>query len=385
MKITCTQENFKKAIFYCERIVSKQNLLSVLNNILIETEKGGLKISATNLEIGIITRISAKMEKEGKITIPAKLLSNFLTNLPGEENILLATDDQNLKIKSGSVKAEIKGLSAEEFPLIPKKTSDAQIKISVPKLKLIISKILTSIALNEVRQELTGVDMVLEENNVFFASTDSFRLSEYKLALKKEDSENPLYKALISKRNNIIIPASTLAELARVMSTQEEGEVEIIIEESQIFFEIGRTRIVSRLINGKYPEYKHIIPKDFSTRIVGEKSGIQSAVKMASIFSAGKTGEINLKSDSKEGKIFTSAKSAEVGENVSELEIDVVGPDQEITLNSKYLLDGLNNISSSKVAILANNNVSPIALKEINEKTGEVLEDYIYIVMPIKN
>ena len=130
MKLTCTQENFKKAIFNSERVVSKQTTLPILNNILFEAGKADLKLSATNLEIGVVVKIGAKIEKEGKITIPAKLISNFVNNLPAGENITLETAEQGLKIKSGSAKAIIKGLPATDFPLIPKKNSDFQLQIS---------------------------------------------------------------------------------------------------------------------------------------------------------------------------------------------------------------------------------------------------------------
>lgn len=385
MKLTCTQENFKKAIFNSERVVSKQTTLPILNNILFEAGKSGLTLSATNLEIGVVVKIGAKIEKEGKITIPAKLLSNFVNNLPAGENITLETAEQGLKIKSGSAKAIIKGLPATDFPLIPKKNSDFQLQISGAELKDIVSKIAISVAFNEARPELTGINLILGEKELFFASTDSFRLSEKKMGLRENNINKELYKALISKKDSIIIPATTMVELARIVSSEEDGTVKITIEEGQIFFETDGAILVSRLINGKYPEYKHIIPKEFATRIVGERTLIQGAVKMASVFAAAKTSEIVLKSDADAEKVLVEARSVEVGENSTELKLDSTGPSQEIIFNSRYLLDGINIVGTSKVAILLNNSSSPAALKEVDEKTGKVLEDYTYIVMPIKN
>jgi DNA polymerase-3 subunit beta len=385
MKLICTKENFKKAIFNSERVVSKQTTLLILNNILFEADKNILKVSATNLEIGIVSKIGAKIEKTGKITIPAKTISGFVNNLPPEnENIFLEAINQELKIKSGSLKAIIKGLSAEDFPLIPPKKADFLFSIPVEILKSIISKTLPCVAFNEIRQELTGVNIVLTEKDIFFAATDSFRLSESGFKLKTENINQEIYNIFIKKINNLIVPANTLVELLRVISG-ESADVIITIEEGQIFFEVSGIKIVSRLINGKYPEYKHIIPGAFGTKIILDKNLIQSAVKMASVFTQSKSGEIFLEADLAGKKIIIGAKNSEVGENSSEIKVDITGQDQRVVFNPRYLLDGLSSISSKLVAILINNETSPVALKEIDEKTGEILDGYIYIVMPIKN
>jgi DNA polymerase-3 subunit beta len=385
MKLICTKENFRKTIFNSERIVSKQTTLPILNNILFETEKNGLKISATNLEIGVISKIVAKIEREGKITIPAKTISGFVNNLSGaDENIALETADQGLKINSGSLRAVIKGLSADDFPLIPPKKAEVLFSMPSEDLKKIISKIIPCVAFNEIRQELTGVNVILTEKELFFAATDSFRLAEARFELKKENTNSEIYTAFIKNISNIIIPANTLVELLRIISN-EDGLVSVTIEEGQVFFEINGTRIVSRLINGKYPEYKHIIPNSFKTRAVGEGKIIQGAVKMASIFTNGKSGEIFLEISAEGEKVKIGAKNSEVGENVSEINLDVQGGSQRAIFNPKYFLDGLNSISTSKVAILLNSESSPAAIKEINEQSGEIVDNFIYVVMPIKN
>jgi len=385
MKLICTQDNFKKAIYNTERIVSKQNTLPILNNILFEAKKGFLVLSATNLEMGAQVKVGVKVEKEGKITIPAKIISSFSNNLPQGDNVLIESVEQGIKIKSGSFKAIIKGVSADDFPLIPKKSSEYLLNINSIDLKNILSKEMVSVAQNEARQELTGINLILSQKEIFFASTDSFRLSESRISINKENINKEVFEAYINKKDSIIIPFGTLNEVMRIISNNEECDVKITIESGQIFFEIEETKIVSRLINGKYPEYKHIMPKDYKTRVVLEKSVFQNAVKMANIFASGKSGEISIKIDSGAKKIFIGASSAETGENSTELKFDVSGPSQEVILNSKYLLDGINSISTSKVAFLMNSESTPIALKEINEQTGEVLHDFTYIVMPIKN
>jgi len=388
MKLICTQEKFKKALFNLERVVSKQNTLPILNNILLEAEKGVFKLSATNLEIGVIIKISAKIEKEGKITIPARLIGNFIANLSslGEDNIALEAADQTLKIKSGRSRAIIKGLPADDFPLIPQKTSDFLINISSFILKKAITKIITCVGYNETRQELTGVNIIFNPHGFFLAATDSFRLAESQLKLTDENINKEAYEALLKTKSNIIIPSATLLELSRIIQNESaEGPVKITMENSQIFFDLEGINIVSRLINGKYPEYKNIIPQEFKTVIQGEKELIQSVVKMASVFTSGRSGEINIKINSEEKRVIFEAKSAEVGENSSELKLEITGPSQEIIFNSRYLLDGLNTLSTPQAALLVNSGSSPAALKEIDLEKKSPAADYVYIIMPIKN
>ncbi|MFZ2193842.1 MAG: DNA polymerase III subunit beta [Candidatus Moraniibacteriota bacterium] len=387
MKLICTQENFKKAIINSERIVSKQTTLPVLNNVLLEASKSYLKIAATNLEIGIEIKIGAKVEEEGRITIPAKLLGSFSSNLIDGENIELELDKQNLKIKNGLTKASIKGFSAEDFPLIPQKSTEEVLGISVVKLRDIFSKIIISVAHNDARQELTGVNVVFKEDLIFFASTDGFRLSEYVLALNDCEYNKEIYTAFLEKTQNIIIPSSTLIELNRIISSSldEKSLVKIFIEDGQIFFEFNEMKIVSRLINGKYPEYKHIMPETYKTTIIGEKRVLQNALKMASVFANNKSSEVVLKIDSQAGNIFINTKSAEVGENSTEIKFEAQGESQEVVFNLKYLLDGINAITTTNLALMANSDASPVALKEVAEKNKEVLVGFTYIVMPIKN
>ena len=383
MKLICIQENLKKAISNTERIVSKQNTLPILNNLLLEAKKGRLSISATNLEIGIISNISAKVEKIGKITVSSKILSSFVNNLEEDEKVRLELKGDILKISSGKSKANIKSIPTDDFPLIPQKKSEFLFSLGSGKLREAISRTLVCVAFNETRQELTGVDVVFGKNKLFFAATDSFRLAEQTVELEKNDI-GANYLAFIEKNENIIVPATTFAELIRIIQNEELGLIKVAVEEGQIFFELGSTQLVSRLINGNYPDYKHIMPSEYKTRVVGEKEKIVRALKMASIFSS-QSNEIVLKVDTKKpSKVVIEASSDEAGENSSEIELEVSGPNQEVVFSPRYLVDGFNTVGTEKVAILLNDDKSPTALREINEKDGKILGDYVYIVMPIK-
>lgn len=384
MKAICTQENFKRAIYNTERVIGKQSTLPILENILLETEKGMLKFSATNLEIGVFLKIGAKIEKEGKITIPAKLLGNFVNNLPLEDNIQIEASDQVLKIKSGGYKATIKGLGAQDFPIIPELSDEFLFSFRGEELKEALPKLLACVSLDGARPELGGINLVFGRGEIDMAATDSFRLLEIEIGIIKENEER--LNSFISKTNSIIIPASTLAEVFRVISP-ETKEVKVAIEENQIFFQIDNVRIVSRLVNGKYPEYKQIVPKDFTTKTIIEKEDFLRAVKIASLFTNGKSGEINLKLDSKEGKVGVSAESEEKGENKTEIKAGIKGENQEIILNPRYVIDGINSVSTARIALLANSESSPVVIRLVQEKEEEmkIIDKLTYVVMPIKN
>lgn len=383
MKLTCTQENFKKAIYNTERVIGKQTTLPILENILLETEKGMLRISATNLEIGVFLKIGAKIEKEGKITIPAKLISSFVNNLPTGENISIETDDQLLKIKSGNYKANIKGLSAQDFPIIPEFNGVFLFSFSASELREVLPKLLMSVSVDGTRPELSGVNMILGEEGINMAATDSFRLLEVKTGFTKEKEEE--YRALLSKINSIIVPSSTLAEVLRAISPETQ-EIKVAIEENQIFFQVDNVRIVSRLINGKYPEYKQIIPKDFSTKAIIDRDELLRAVKIAGFFT-GKSGEVNFKLGAKEGELEITAQSEEKGENKTQIKAEIEGGDQEIVFNPRYVMDGIIAATTPKIAFLANSGSSPVVLRMVNESEDkkEIDEKLTYVVMPIKN
>ena len=381
MKVFCTQENFNKAIFNTERITGKQITLPILNNILIETEKGRLKFSATNLEIGVVSIIGVKIEKEGKITVPAKLISNFVNNLPHEGKILLEMKNQTLLLSTGNFKAQIKGLDPQDFPIIPKREDGFLFSIPAQNFKNAIMKILLCISINETRPELTGVNILFSDQKINLAATDSFRLAEETITIS-DIADN--YKKNLEKNNSIIIPSNTLSEVAKII-TPETEKIQVSIEENQIFFLLDDVYVVSRLINGKYPEYKQIIPKTFATRAVFKKEDILRAVKIASAFTNTKAGEIAVKIDAESKKIIITAQSQETGENISQINADTTGPSQNITLNPRFVLDGINPINTSNIAFLVNNNTSPAAIKAVDEKTGKIIENHTYIVMPIKN
>jgi DNA polymerase III subunit beta len=378
MKLTCTLENFKKAIYNTERVIGKQITLPILENILLETEKGMLKIAATNLEIGVSLKIGAKIEKEGKITVPAKVVSSFVNNLPNDGKISLEEKNQALNIKCEKYQAKIKGLGAQDFPIIPEIEGAFLFSVPAQELKENLPKLLGSVSVDNARLELNGINVILGEKEIILAATDSFRLGEAVISLKSEKNDN--YSLFISKTNSIIVPAMTFSEVLRSIAPETE-EVKVSVEENQIFFQIDNVRIVSRLINGKYPEYKNIIPQKTATQVFIDKDDLLRAVRIASVFAQSKGGEVKLAI--KREEIVVKAESEEKGENETELDAEINGTEQEIIFNPRYVLDGINAMTTPKMGILVNTADSPVIFRMIKGEK-QIIEKFTYIVMPIK-
>ncbi len=380
MKITCTQENLARALSYLERVVGKQTTLPILSNFLIETEKGRLKISATNLEIGVIVSIGAKIEKEGKITVPAKILSNFIYNLPSGDILTLEEENQHLKVVSTAYQIRIKGMDGKDFPIIPQFKKDYQYVFPAQVVKNALSRLLFCVSINEARLELTGISVSFLEDGIHLAATDSFRLAEEIIPLEKGVSS----QEILNKNTSLIIPNKVLHELIRVIAL-ESTEIKMALEENQIFFEVDGVEIISRIINGKYPDYQQIIPKNFSLQVLFDKQELQRAVKIAGALSSYSSGEIALVFD-KENKTCTFlSQSQEIGENKTVLPVGYVSGEGSLTIvfNPRYVLEGINVLTTEKILFCANNASTPASLQMVDsEETPD--KRYLYIMMPIR-
>jgi len=382
MKCICTQENLSRTISYLERIAGRQTTLPILSNFLLETEMGRLKISATNLEIGVIVYIGAKVEKEGKIAVPGKVLSNFIYNLPSGDVLQLESDKEGLKIESAGTQVKIKGVDGKDFPIIPQYKEKYPYFFPAQELKSALSRLLFCVSLNNARLELTGVHIFLYKDQIHLAATDSFRLAEEIIPLAGAGSNQSDF---LTKNQRLIIRGSTLQEIIRVI-TPESQEVKIALEENQIFFEIDGVQIISRIINGKYPDYKQIIPKEFSLSVVLEKETFQRAVKIASGFSSYSSGEIVLTFQPGEKQCVVSSESQETGENKTLLPIETLKGSAPLTIvfNPRYVLEGMSALPGEKILFLANNSSSPAALRAYDPETAAFRENYLYIMMPIR-
>ena len=365
MQIICLQENLKKMLNIAERIIGRNLTLPILNNILLFTEKNKLKISSTNLEIGINCWLSGKVEKEGSITVPAKLFSAFVNNLPNKK-ITLKTKNNQLEIKCANFKSVINGLNANDFPIIPKITENPLIKIKGNILKNNFSQVVDMVSFSESRPEISGVYMEFNNNSIKLAATDSFRLAEKNIEINGKKLN----------KQSIIIPQKTIQELIRVLG-EDNTDVNIVLSHNQILFDLGDVQIISRLIDGQYPDYPQYIPNKFQTQIIINKAELINNIKIASLFSE-KNNNISFLIRPNKSIVEISAKSGDIGENKSRIEAKIEGRGLNIILNSRYFLDGLNNIFSDKVIIGLNGDTKPVVVRPF----GDI--SYTYVIMPIK-
>ncbi len=375
MKLICTQENLARAISYLERIAGKQSTLPILSNILMEAEKGRLKLSATNLEIGVEVNIGSKIEEEGKLTIPAKLIANFIHNLPSGDVLELSTEHSSLTIKSTRYEGKIHGIDGKDFPIIPYFQGETYPFIfPAQELKQAFTQILFCVSQNESRMELTGVNMLLEGRRLCLAATDSFRLAEQQLVLTQE----------VADSQSFIVPSATCQELMRII-TPESKEVWVAFEENQVFFEVDGVKIVSRLIHGKYPDYKQIIPMTFTGTYTLKREEMIRAVKIASVLSSYSAGEITLTFTAGSQECLIEAVSQEVGSNTTRVPIsEQTGVVQDLVFlfNPRYVLEGLNAIRGEWVVCHTNTASAPIVLREKTPENERA--PYLYIMMPVR-
>jgi DNA polymerase-3 subunit beta len=373
MKFSCLQENLAKGLAIVGRAVATRSTLPVLSNILIATDEGRLKLSATNLEVGINCWIGAKVEEDGATTVPARLLTDFVNSLPAERiDGQLVARTQTLNLKCARYEANIKGIDAQEFPLILALSEDMGIGLDPAALREIINQVAFAAAIDESRPVLTGVLAEISGNQLTMAAADGFRLSVRTLEIPQEAPAS----------GRFIIPARALQELARV-SVEESEPVRMTVapNRSQVFFRMTDIDLVSQLIEGTFPDYQQIIPKGHATHLVVDAGELLKAVRIASFFAREAANIVRLQITPGDqglgGNLTITATSAELGDNVSEIEAAVEGEAIEIAFNAKYLMDVLSVISTPQVAIETTSPSSPGVIRPVGEM------EFVHVVMPM--
>ncbi len=366
MKLSCTKENLNQGLNIVGRLAKPQATLPVLSNILLKTENGRLKLSATDLEIGANCFIGAKIDKEGAVTIPAKLLIEYVM-MNDDNKIELSVENNTLNLKSEKYKAKIKGIAANEFPLIPEIKEKVAASFSPSKFKEAITQVLIAPSYDETKPVLAGVYLKLSKKEARFAATDSFRLAEKVITFEKEEER---------AEKTVVIPARTLSEVSRIIALIQPSQAQIAISSNQILFTLDDVEIISRLIEGSFPEYEAIIPKSTETQTVISTSEFQNTLKIANLF-AKETGS-NIKLEIKKSEILVSAVSSLLGENTSKLKAETEGPEVEITFNAKFILDALSVISAPKITLSVTGKLNPGLIKPFGQK------DYLYLIMPLQ-
>ena len=373
MKFSCLQKNLKKGLGMVGHSTGKKVDLPILNNILVEAKEGNIKLVATDLEIGTTQMIRGKVEEEGSCAIDAKTLINYISLLPGEK-VEIKEKGGKVEIISDKYQTKINSQAGEEFPLIPEVKRDKKIILSVNELKQALTQTYFAAASNENRMELSGVLFYFKDNSLFLVATDSYRLAERKVKIEAVD--------LMGDKEKIIIPNKTISELLKILNnlddendSEDTEKIEIFITETQILFKIGSTEMVSRLIEGHFPDYEQIIPTQIKLKLTLNRAELIRGVKAVSLFSKNDINDIKLEASNGKLKMFSANQE---GESSVELDGDFQGEMNELSLNYRYLIDGLNNINSDKVLLEVVDGNAPCILRPAGGT------DYVYIIMPIR-
>lgn len=379
MKISCLQENLARGLAVVGRAVATRSPLPILSNILLETDQGRLRMAATNLEIGINCWIGARIEEEGSITVPARLLTEFVNSLPpGQIDMELTRRTQTLNLKCARFEANIKGIDPSEFPNVPTADSiggrpQGALHLKADTFKRMIDQVVFAAATDESRPILTGVLTHFHQGGLTLAAADGFRLSVTTADVGVG----------VDETISVIVPARALAELNRVSSGQE-ATIELIITptRNQILFHLDDIDLVSQLIDGNFPDYKQIVPKSYSTQTVVSTQELLKAVKVAFLFARDAANIIRLHvvpgSDLTPGYVSVAATSAELGDNVSELDVTgISGEEIEIAFNARYMIDALSVAGTAEVALETTTTSSPGVIRPAGG------EDYLCVIMPM--
>ena len=375
MKITCKQQDLSRALSVVSHAVSSRSTLPILANILLSTDHDRLKLSATNLEIGINSWIEGQVQEEGAITVPAKLVTDYVNSLPqGGVDITVPDEGNTVTIKGGRSTTNIKGMDASEFPLIPSADGgETPINLDASLLKEMINEVAFAAADDESRPVFTGVLVQVSNERITFAAADAFRLA-VRVASLPGDTET---------RSDILIPAKTLTELGRILPA--EGPVQMIVtpNRAQVLFHTEQIDLVSRLIEGAFPNFRQIIPKEHTTRAVVETKEFAADVKRAALFARDSSNITRLKINPgannglEPGAVTIEATAEDLGDNVSTINAAVDGPEQQIIFNVKYLAEVLSVIGSQEVALEVNAATKPGVVRPVGSA------DYTYVIMPM--
>src|SRR3990172_132434 len=374
MKVTVLQENLARGLSIVSRAVSPRSTLPVLSNILIATDEGRLRLSATNLELGITCWIAARIDEEGSTTVPARTFNDLVNALPSDQvQLTLDLKTQSLHVKGGTSNNEIKCIDAQEFPPLPVPEMDGAVQLNVLDFKEMIQQVAFSASTDEARPVLMGVLMNVEKDKVTMAAADGFRLSVRKAQLSQA-APQPL---------NIIIPARALNELARV-STDGQEPIYMVLTKNrgQVLFRVKDVEVVSQLIDGTFPDYQQIIPRNYKSRTLVSTASLLKACKQAEIFAREGSNVARLdikqsKGEMQPSEVEISATSEETGKNETIVEATVDGGGVLIAFNVKFLREVLEVIKSPNVALETAASNAPGVIRPVGD------DDFLHVIMPM--
>jgi DNA polymerase-3 subunit beta len=374
VKLVCTQKALAEGLATVDRAVPSKSPLPVLSNVLLSTDEGRLKLVANNLEMAISAWIGADVAEPGAVTLPARLLSDFVTSLGGGDvQMGLKPGTKTMNLRCGRYEANINGMDAADFPAVPSVDEGARCRIAAKTLRTAISQVAFAAATDETRPVLSGVLLTVEGDELTLAAADGFRLAV---------RTAPLLEGL-GERLAVIVPARALIELSRILPDVDDPvEIGATPNQNQVMFQYPGLLLVSRLIEGQFPDYQRIIPQKYQTRIVLPVSDFLQATKTASVFSRDNSNIVRISAtpsgdELSPGRVDVLASSAEMGDNAGQLDGSVEGDEAQIAFNVRYLRDALEAVNSGEVALEITGPTSPGLLKPVS--TG----GHVHVIMPM--
>lgn len=366
MRFQVLQDKFAKTLNTASRFATAKAQLPVLGNVLIKTKKNKVIINATNLELSISLSLGAQVFTEGEITIPAKTISEIIGNLPNKP-ITIEVDKEQVSITSENFSSQIMGMNAADFPVVPESVGKTSITLPVNELVSSLSKVLFSVSLDESRYVLTGVLFIFKKSSLDIVSTDGFRLSRCKLALKESELTE-----------TVIIPKSILAELSKLTDEDENVDFSFNKAENQVVFGMQSVVVSSRIIDGEFPEFEKIIPKSSSIEVNVDKQDFAKAIKVSSVFARDSANVVKLNFKKNGIEILADSKSLGNQKSFIDAKIEGGGDVGEVAFNYRFLEEMLSSISSESVGILLTNADTAGVFKDSGDK------DYLHLIMPVR-
>jgi DNA polymerase-3 subunit beta len=363
MKLQVTQENLNRALGSVARVANSRGTLPILANVLIKTINNRLSLSATNLDIAITHYIGAKVSDEGSITVPARLMQDFVGSLP-DGVIELDLQETKLHVTTDQYQSVVNGIMADDFPTMPAITGGKTWSIPVGLFKKALQQVVFAASNDETRPVLTGVLIQTIQGKLYMAATDSYRLAEKNLGTNKHDV-------------HLLIPASAMQDLLRVLNDDDQ-DIHVTHDDQQVLFKVGDIELVTRLVDGKYPDYRKLIPEKFDTLATLKRADLVNVTKVSSLFARESAGSVTIEVDEKAGQLSIRSIASQLGENTATAPAKVKGSGS-ITVNSRYLLDGLGVLSGDEVAFGFNGKLEPTLLND------PATADYQHIIMPLKS
>jgi DNA polymerase-3 subunit beta len=373
MKVNVLQESLARGLSIVSRAVSPRSTLPVLSNVLVASDEGRLRLSATNLELGITCWIGAKIEEEGSTTVPARTFFDLVGTLPQEQvSLSLATATQTLNVRCGASNTDIKCIDAQEFPPLPVPDMEGAILLNVADFKEMISQVIFAASVDEARPVLMGVLVTVDKDTITMAAADGFRLSVRKGTLSQS----------VPQPVSAIIPARALGELARVASDANEI-ISMVMPKGrgQVIFRLKEVEVVSQLIDGTFPDYQQIIPRSYKSRTILSTPALLKACKQAEIFAreGSNVARLDIKSagDLEPGAVEISAQSEETGSNETIVAATIEGLGLLIAFNVKYMREVLEVIKSPNMALETSAANAPGVVRPVGD------DNFLHVIMPM--